>query len=151
LDRWIAHVLATHNLDGTIDAMTAVDHTAGPGNEERAACARAAITDCDKRLATHRAALEAGADPAVVTAWIAETTAAKARAGTELGRARHRRPSQALSRDEIAALVHTHRDLGAMLGDADPCSKHEIRVEMRLDPDSTPQNRGVSVGVRGGT
>jgi hypothetical protein len=30
-------------------------------------------------------------------------------------------------------------------------STHEIRVEMRLDPDHRPQNRGVSVGVRRGT
>ncbi|MFD8332956.1 hypothetical protein ACFV42_09895 [Streptomyces solisilvae] len=31
------------------------------------------ITDCDTKLATYRAALEAGADPTLVTQWINET------------------------------------------------------------------------------
>ena len=31
------------------------------------------LADCDAKLARYRAALDAGADPAVVTAWIAET------------------------------------------------------------------------------
>ncbi|GAA3346861.1 hypothetical protein GCM10020358_59490 [Amorphoplanes nipponensis] len=31
------------------------------------------LTACDKKLASYRATLDAGADPTVVTAWITET------------------------------------------------------------------------------
>ena len=36
------------------------------------------IADCDRRLVQYRAALDAGASPATVAAWIAETEAEKA-------------------------------------------------------------------------
>jgi site-specific DNA recombinase len=36
------------------------------------------IAECDRKLAQYRAALEAGANPATVAAWIAETEAEKA-------------------------------------------------------------------------
>ena len=36
------------------------------------------IAECDRKLAQYRAALDAGANPATVAAWIAETEAEKA-------------------------------------------------------------------------
>lgn len=35
--------------------------------------AQQAVADCQRKLARHRAALEAGGDPAVISQWIAET------------------------------------------------------------------------------
>jgi len=55
--------------------------------------ARRQVAECDRKLARHRAALEAGADPAVVTAWIREVQAARAEAEAQLrmlGQARPR-------------------------------------------------------------
>ncbi|MEV6126238.1 hypothetical protein AB0M05_05330 [Streptomyces violaceusniger] len=66
-----------HRLDDTIDLMAAA---AAPDQEPAAAAARAVIADCDAKLATHRAALEAGADPTLVTQWIAETQTRRVRA-----------------------------------------------------------------------
>ncbi|WP_406372703.1 hypothetical protein OH781_32045 [Streptomyces sp. NBC_01550] len=55
-----------HRLDDTIDLMAGA---APPASDEKgtAEAVRTAIADCNAKLATHRAALEAGADPAVVT------------------------------------------------------------------------------------
>lgn len=42
------------------------------------------ITRCDTKLGQYRAALDSGADPTVVTTWIAETQAERAHAEAEL-------------------------------------------------------------------
>ncbi|MGA6152842.1 hypothetical protein ACPEIC_05870 [Stenotrophomonas sp. NPDC087984] len=57
---------------------------AAPDQEPAAAGARVVIADCDAKLATHRAALETGVGPALVTQWISETQARRARAEAEL-------------------------------------------------------------------
>jgi site-specific DNA recombinase len=48
-----------------------------------AAQARREIADCDAKLRQHRAALEAGSDPQIVTGWMAETQAQRAIARIE--------------------------------------------------------------------
>jgi site-specific DNA recombinase len=45
---------------------------------------REQITGHDRKLASYRAALDAGADPAVVGGWITETQGARLAAGTRL-------------------------------------------------------------------
>ncbi|WP_438490693.1 hypothetical protein [Streptomyces sp. S186] len=61
-----------HRLDDTIDLMAAAAPESRPTAPQAASAeaARAMIADCDVKLATHRAALEAGADPTVITQWI---------------------------------------------------------------------------------
>jgi site-specific DNA recombinase len=49
LDTWLASAFAPHRIEQTITAMA----------------------ECDAKLERYRAALDAGADPAVVTGWIA--------------------------------------------------------------------------------
>lgn len=61
-------------------------------------------------LATHRAALEAGADPALITSWIAETQARRATAEAELRTATNT-PTGRMTRDEITRLVWSISDL----------------------------------------
>ncbi|RSS48682.1 hypothetical protein EF902_04680 [Streptomyces sp. WAC05858] len=82
LDNWLATVFLPRRLDDTIDLMA----TAAVPNQEpsAAAAARAVIADCDAKLATHRAALGTGVGPALVTQWISETQARRARAEAEL-------------------------------------------------------------------
>ncbi|MGW1913125.1 recombinase family protein [Streptomyces sp. NPDC002076] len=74
LDRWIARAFAPDRLSATIEALThasAAASTAEPQSPEQAQ-ARQAIKECERRLARYQAALDAGADPAVVTRWINE-------------------------------------------------------------------------------
>ncbi|WP_406443018.1 hypothetical protein OHB00_42110 [Streptomyces sp. NBC_00631] len=74
LDQWIARAFAPDRLSGTIEALThasAAASTAEPHTPEQAQ-ARQAIKECERRLARYQAALDAGADPTVVTQWINE-------------------------------------------------------------------------------
>ncbi|MGW3565515.1 hypothetical protein ACWDSL_16825 [Streptomyces sp. NPDC000941] len=108
----------------------------------------------------------AGADPAVVTQWITETQARRARADAEL-RASSTGAGTRLSRDEIARLVRSIKDPAAVVRQAEPpdkaevyrqlglrltydSGKHKVLAEMRLDQHSR-ETRGLSVRVRGGT
>jgi len=101
-------------------------NAAAPDQEPAAAAAaRAVIADCDAKLATHRAALEAGADPALVTQWISETQARRARAEAEL-RTAPEGPGARMSRDEIARLVRSISDLAAVIQQAEDEDKAEI-------------------------
>ncbi|MFF3910267.1 recombinase family protein [Streptomyces sp. NPDC001848] len=74
LNRWIARAFAPDRLSATIEALThasAAASTAQPQTPEQAQ-ARQGIKECERRLARYQAALDAGADPAVVTQWINE-------------------------------------------------------------------------------
>jgi site-specific DNA recombinase len=71
LDEWIATLFDPANLDATCEALA----MAGGANEvdhARIEAAERKIADCDSRLVKYRAALDAGADAAVVAGWMAE-------------------------------------------------------------------------------
>ena len=74
LDPWIARAFAPERLTATIEALTHASATASAAETRtpEQAQARQAIKDCERRLDRYQAALEAGADPAVVTQWINE-------------------------------------------------------------------------------
>lgn len=176
LDDWLATLFLPHRIGDTVDLMSTSAAASPTGSPDATDSdqARATIADCDAKLATHRAALEAGADPAVVTQWIAHTQARRARAEAEL-RATSEAPGitrTRMSRDEIARLVDSIKDLAAAVHQAAPEDKTEIyqrlgltltyhpgqqKVLAEIDPDQhTMQrmphdNRGLSVRVRGGT
>ncbi|WP_341849498.1 zinc ribbon domain-containing protein [Streptomyces yokosukanensis] len=87
LDQWIARAFTPDRLSVTIEALThasAAASTAEPQTPEQAQ-ARQAIKDCERRLARYQAALDAGADPAVVTQWINEAQRDKDAAQKKLG------------------------------------------------------------------
>nr|WP_112731032.1 hypothetical protein [Micromonospora noduli] len=69
LDTWLASAFAPHHIQQTITAMTESQPLDHPPATSRAA--QTIITECDAKLERYRAALDAGADPAVVTGWIA--------------------------------------------------------------------------------
>ncbi len=83
----------------------AQDSAADPDAER----ARREIADCDAKLRQHRAALEAGADPAIVTTWMAETQAARAVAEARISTTESQ--AKRLSKDQIASIVSAMRDL----------------------------------------
>jgi hypothetical protein len=123
------------------------------------------VAECDAKLARYRAALDAGADPAVVAGWIADTQA-------ERQRAEHRgRPApvpdaeavDALTTEQIIAIVEELGDMIAVLKEAEP--EHKLQVYRSLglhltyDPDRQTvrakidlgSHRWDSVCVRGST
>ena len=99
------------------------------------------IADCDAKLKRHRAALEAGADPVLITSWIAETQARRA-----VAEARLRKPTgrRRMTRDEITSLVTALEDAMQVLRDADPADKAEVYSRLGLTLTYHPQKRLVA-------
>ncbi|MEV4523825.1 hypothetical protein AB0J77_26675 [Micromonospora tulbaghiae] len=124
--------------------------------------AQAIITECDAKLERYRAAFDAGADPAVVTAWIAQTQAERARAETDL-RTIARTTPRRMSQGEVTTLVTALGGITTVLRSADPADKAEVyrRLGLRLNCQPETQtvraevdlsaHRGVIDCVRGGT
>jgi site-specific DNA recombinase len=129
LDAWLATAFAPSQIEAT---LTALDH-AQPDESPSSDPLRGVIADCDRKLTRHRAALEAGADPALVTAWIAEVQAERAIAVAALGRRGKAEPSRPkLTRQQIKDLVDGLGGLLAILHEADPDDKAEIYRELGM-------------------
>ncbi|MFH9106893.1 hypothetical protein ACH4LN_11035 [Streptomyces albus] len=112
-----------------------------PGPARTTDTAQQKIADCDAKLAAHRAALEAGADPALVTQWIAETQARREQAEFELRATTPQpqpQPGTPLSRDEVAALLRAAGSLTTAIHQADLTDKAEfyknLGIRLRYDP-----------------
>lgn len=123
LDTWPASAFAPHRIAQTITAMAGAHPLNHPPTTGTAA--QAIINECDAKLERYRAALDAYADPAVVTGWIAQTQAERARAEADLctiASTTRRR----MSRAEITALVTALGDITTVLRDADPADKAEV-------------------------
>lgn len=127
LDSWLAQVFHPRNIDATVEALTA----AGGGGDEaataRAEAARRKISDCDERLARYRSLVEAGTDPKVVSAWIAEVQGERLAAERELARTVGAEP---LTADEVRRLVRAVKDPVKMLRQADPALKATIYADL---------------------
>jgi site-specific DNA recombinase len=122
LDHSLAQVLHPDALPHTVRQMEeAQDVGATDAGAEKA---RRDIADCDAKLRQHRAALEAGADPVLVTSWMAETQAQRAVAETRLSPPPSR--PKRMTRDQIISLVSGIRDLITVLASADPADKANV-------------------------
>lgn len=161
VDPWLAKVLAPHRIKQTIADIQGAQE---PPTNTAAIRAKAQIADCETKLARHRAALEAGANPATIAQWMTETEAQllAARAELRTSDAQHRR---ILTAEEIAALIAGLGDLIRVLKDASPEArqavyqalgvrlvyhpdKQEIRVEANLNPDRVVMPMTPNLGKR---
>jgi hypothetical protein len=118
------------------------------------------IAECDQKLAQYRAALDAGASPATVAVWIAETEAEKAR--YEVGMRQVAKPRERMTEREIKSTVDKLADIARVLADADADDKSEIfrRLGLKLtyhpgrrlvEAEIAPVQHGFFESVRGGT
>jgi site-specific DNA recombinase len=143
LDEWLGRLFEPERLDRTLDALAAAQ--CPPSREEMVqAEVRRQVVDADRKLARHRAALEAGADPAVVTAWIREVQAAKAEAEAQLRRL-SQSPARTLDRDELVQITRALGDMVRVLADADPARK-AFYAGLGLRLTYHPDKRKVLVG-----
>jgi hypothetical protein len=85
-------------------AALAADGGSGGGTEKL----RQAIADADRKINGYRATLDAGADPALIAGWIAETTATKKAAQARLGLTEA--PPQRMTADQLDAIVEAFND-----------------------------------------
>ena len=102
------------------------------------------MAKCDTRLARYRAALEAGTDPAEVSAWVAEVQAERLVAEIELGRATGQRRRRR-SRDQLAALVNGLGNLLDVLASAAPEDKADVYRKLGPQLIYDPARRVVTV------
>lgn len=167
LDDWIAAEFAPGKLEGTLDALAGAQQEQQTSHTREIARLHESIAECDRKLAQHRAALEAGADPELVTGWMKETQAQRSAAKVKLDRSGQ--ASGRMSKDEIMNIIEALGNIADVLHRADPRDKAEVykglglrlryqpahntvRAEVNLDPHrSLNHPYGEMVRVRGGT
>ena len=144
LDGWLAELFEPANLQATIDALAASFRPDTSLNDEAAAHARQRLNELDEQLRRYRAALDAGADPAVVAGWIADAQARRAAAERQLCRRPTSKPDR-MSRDHIEAIVTTLGDVVATIREAHPEDKAQIYGRLGLQFTYHPGERLVVV------
>jgi site-specific DNA recombinase len=143
LDRWLATKFSPAQLPGTIAELAEAQQN--PEHDRAAEQARQEIADCDAKLRQHRAALEAGADPAIVTGWMAEVQAQRTLAEARL--TKNPKPRR-MTREEIAAMVTALHDIMSVLDKADPADKTEIYGQLGLRLTYQPEEKKVIARAR---
>jgi site-specific DNA recombinase len=129
LDAWLAEAFAPHRIEHSLTAL----EQAQPDTDVRMEAARRELEECDRKLTRHRAALEAGADPALVAAWSREVQAQRVTAAAKLARLEEQRgSSRRMSREEIRTLVDALGGLLSVLRRADPEDKGEVYRQLGL-------------------
>jgi site-specific DNA recombinase len=117
------------------------------------------IAECNRKLVQYRAALDAGASPVTVSAWIAETEAERARCEAVLSHVAStaRKP---MTQAEIKSIVDKLASVARVLADASPTDKSEIFRQLGLKltyhpgrgivkAQAQPVKRGFFESVRG--
>ncbi|GAA1798447.1 hypothetical protein GCM10009835_15790 [Planosporangium flavigriseum] len=145
LDAWLAGLFAPHERDRTIAALADVSMPDIPNPALNQA--QAMIAECDAKLERYRSALEAGADPSVVAAWIAQAQADRARAHADAARyaAGSRSDTRRMSREGITAIVNEIADAIAVLREADPADKAKLYRQLGVRLTYHPETQTVSV------
>lgn len=128
LDAWLAKAFAPHRLAETVGALAAA--SAGDDETEIAAAGlRKQLADCERKLAQYRALLDEGADAATVAGWMREVEAERIAVQAKLRSSSGR---QAMSPEEITAIVTALGDLVKVLADADSADKMKIYQQLGL-------------------
>lgn len=151
---WIGGVFAPKNVDETVAAILASQ--GGPVVDIRDGV-KQRLADAETRLQRHRAAIEAGVDPAALVEAMNEAQAERAAAKAELANA----PVVATVTDaEIYAMIDSLGDVGRVLTERKPDELQELYeklgLELRYDPTekaayAAAYPRVVNECVRGGT
>lgn len=136
LDAWLARAFGADQINRSLAAMEASQ----PDTSVETSQLRRTVADCDRRLARHRAALEAGADPALVAQWTRDVQAERAAALAKL-QASPRRGKRQLSQRDIEGLVNALGGMLAVLTDADATEKAELCRQLSSARAGGPPNR----------
>jgi site-specific DNA recombinase len=143
LDTWLAKSLDPARLPATIEALAASQDDVMP---RELVSLRDEIAVCDQKLTQYRAALDSGADAAVVGQWITETQARKLVADARLRAATGTRPGpERMTNEQIAATVRAIRELTQALRDATSEGMAEIYAGLNLQLTYNPGERTVAV------
>ena len=122
------------NSSTTTTSTTPATRLAGvsepdPDAEEREAGLRAAIADCDRKLANYRALLDHEDAVTVAASWIADTQRERKNLERQLG---HQVPGDQLTPAQVKALVNALKDIVDVLADAEPADKAELYDQLGI-------------------
>ncbi|GAA3714370.1 recombinase family protein [Nonomuraea antimicrobica] len=92
---------------------------------------RRAVAECERKLTSYRALVDAGSDPAVVAGWIAEMEAKRKVEQMRLDRVMGKIPKR-LTEGEVAEIVATIGDMRKALRNAGSKDKAEVYGELGL-------------------
>jgi site-specific DNA recombinase len=149
LDGWLTQKFSPGSLPSTVRELETAQDRAEAPTDPGTEAARQEIADCDASLRRHRAALEAGASPEIVTAWINETQAKRAAAEARL---RHQSTGRRrMTREEITNVIKALGDLMTVLSEADPADKAEVYQQLGLTLTYDPAAKRVQVEARPGS
>ena len=141
LDKWLSRKFDPVALPSTVRELEA----AQPAEPQPDETAQQEIAECDAKLRQHRAALEAGADPVLVTTWMKETQAKRAIAEARLKRPKgHRR----MTGEEITELITMLGDAMQVIRDAEPADKAAIYSRLGLTLTYHPNKKRVVAEAR---
>jgi hypothetical protein len=135
VDRFLHQELGASRLPDTLRRLAQAQHRAVDvleGADERTATLQQAVADCDTKIKSYRAALDAGGDAVVIAGWIKETTALRAATQAMIG-AERAKPER-MTEDQIGNIVEGLGGLLGLLRDADPRDRAEVyaRIGLRL-------------------
>jgi site-specific DNA recombinase len=144
LDRWLARLFDPENLDDTI-AQLLVASKADDTCDTKVEAAQRKLVDCDDRLGKYRAALDSGADPAVVTGWMSEVQGERLAAEAVLSASG---PSEALSEASLRTMIESLGDVAQVLAEADPKDKAAVYTDLGITVIYHPEQRRAVVEAR---
>ncbi|GAA0425952.1 hypothetical protein Acor_54560 [Acrocarpospora corrugata] len=147
LDRWLARLFTPSSIDRTMDLLVASHDAPVPELRETETIKRQ-MAECDRKLARHRAALEAGADPVLIAGWMTEEQGRRTTLEHRLRRLPITRP-RSLGRDGLAACLRDLRSLVDVLEKADPARKAKIYAELGMELIYHPAQHKVLVAAYG--
>ena len=126
LDEWLADAFEPRRLKRLLTEVADVRPDEDPAVE----AVRRAIVECDRKLAQHRAVLEAGGDPKLVAGWSREIQKQRAQAEERLAElSGTRAPAQPLTTEEIGEIIDRFGGLRGTLRLADPAQKNDLYRE----------------------
>jgi hypothetical protein len=145
LDGWIAALFDPANLDHTLEALVGAAEDDSAIIKELREIDRA-LADCQRKLTHYRAALDAGSDPATVTAWINQTTAEQAVTQAKRAQLRAARP-MTVTKDQLRAIVTQAGGMVRGLDNAKPADRAQLYERLGVEGLYQPRKRLVVVSA----
>ena len=145
LDDWLNELFAPDHAAETARAI--VDAAANdPAHQARVDHARRSIADAQRRLSQYRAALDGGADPATVTAWISDAATDERSAQAELDHLATQAPAP-LTSDEALAVVDQVSGMPGLLEQADQSDRAALYAALGVSATYDPTIRRAELTV----
>jgi site-specific DNA recombinase len=143
VDQWLASIFAPSRREQTIEALARqINQPARPAIPRQRA-ASDIIAEFNAKIARYKQALDEGASPAVVTAWITEAEQQRAQALARRADPRQDDSPTSMTTEDIAALITELGDIAQALQQANPEHKLDLYRSLRLRLTYSPETQTV--------